>query len=179
MPQFSMIRALLLSGVAAAFMACQTSEPPSTLVGGYTLARDLDDERRVLHVDPSVENASECMWSDLPIEGSVQWNEVDLDPEIHRALLDAILDESRARQYGADTAASAAAETFLCKTQLDGKEFCYVPQLVVTGVNPPWRLALKSDIELSSESEELIETFLLAHDACWNGGTAMKDDSDD
>lgn len=179
MPRLTIPQSIALVAAFLSLVGCTAEEPASPLLGGYTFSRDLDDERRVLQIEPSVEHGVECMWIDLPVEGDGNWKEVDLSADIHSALLALVEDEARALQYAADTEASTEYETFVCKTQLDGKEFCYAPQLGVTGVSPPWRLALHPDVELSAESEELIEQFLVAHEACWNGGNSMKDDSDD
>ena len=158
----------------ALYGACTGTESPSSLVGGYTFARDFDDERRVLRIDPSSEFSAECMRTELPLEGGGNWKDVQLESEVHRGLLELVLDERRGLQYLEDTAVSMAAETFVCRKSKGGKEFCYVPQLVVTGVSPPWLFALHSELELSADAEELIERFLLAHDACWNAGTPME-----
>ena len=90
-----------------------------------------------------------------------------LDPAIHRALLDLLFDEARFPHYEADTSASAIAEKFVCSTRLGESEFCYVPQVVVAGLSSPWRFGLQPEVTLSEQSQELIDEFLSAHEACW------------
>jgi hypothetical protein len=69
-----------------------------------------------------------------------------------------------------------AAETFVCSTALGESEFCYVPQVVVAGLSSPWRFGLQPEVALSEQSRELIDQFLSAHDACWDGGAPMNGD---
>jgi hypothetical protein len=57
-------------------------------------------------------------------------------------------------------------ETML-DTRLGESEFCYVPQVVVAGLSSPWRFALQPEVTLSEQSQELIDEFLSAHEACW------------
>lgn len=158
---------------AALQFGCRTEEHPSALIGRYTFSRDFDERRRVLRIEPSSTQPAECMLADLPVGSSAPWKETELDPAVHRSLLEQLLDTGRAAHYKADTQATTVAEAFVCNQRLDGTEFCYTPQVVVTGVGSPWRFGLRSDIELSTESSELIDAFLAAHDTCWNSGTAM------
>lgn len=153
--------------------ACKTQEDPSALIGRYTFSRDFDDERRVLRVEPSSEYVAECMQAALPVGDGAAWKEVNLDDELHHELIALLLDESRSPHYEADTEASNVAAIVVCMKQVGGDEFCYEPQVSVTGVARPWRFRLQAEIELSSESQELIDAFLSVHDACWNAGTRM------
>ncbi len=166
---------LVASVVACALLqlGCKTQEPPSALIGGYTFSRDFDGERRVLRIEPSPEQPAECMRTDLPASEGAPWKEVLLHPAAHRDLIDLVLDAARFPHYKSDTAASVATETFACSTIFGEPEFCYVPQVVVVGVSSPWRFGLQSEVTLSEQSRELIDQFLLAHDACWKGGTPM------
>jgi hypothetical protein len=154
-------------------LGCATQEQPSAVVGAYILSRDSDGERRVLRIESSSEQSAECMQADMPTDDNVPWKEIMLDPALHRALIDLLFDEARFPRYEADTDASASAETFVCTPGRHGSDFCYVPQVTVTGVSSPWRFGLRPDVTLSDESKELIDEFLSAHDACWNAGTSM------
>jgi hypothetical protein len=107
------------------------------------------------------------MLTDLPADGGARWKETMLDPAIHRTLIDLLFDEARFPHYEADTTASAVAEKFVCTTRLGESEFCYVPQVVVAGLSSPWRFALQPEVTLSEQSQELIDEFLSAHEACW------------
>lgn len=172
-------RSVLVAGVVACALlqpGCKTQEPPLAVVGGYTFSRDFDGERRVLRIEPSLEQPAECMRTDLPAGEGTPWKEVLLDPTAHRVLIDLLLDTDRFPHYKSDTAASVATERFVCGTALAESEFCYVPQVVVTGVSSPWRFGLQSEVTLSEQSRELIDQFLSAHDVCWDGGTPMNGD---
>ncbi len=176
MTRQKIIRTMMSAGVlscALLQLGCETREQPSAVVGAYTFSRDFDGARRVLRVEPSSEQSVECMQADLPTGDSVPWKETTLAPALHRALIDLLFDEARLPYYEADTEASASAETFICSQRPDDPEFCYIPQVVVTGLASPWRFALQTEVTLSGESEELIDEFLSAHDACWNAGTPM------
>jgi len=154
-------------------LGCKTKDQPSAVIGGYTFSRDFDGERRVLRIDPSPEQPAECMRTELPADEGAPWKEAMLDPAIHRSLIDLLFDDVRLPQYKSDTAASVLAETYVCTSQAGEPEFCYVPQVVVAGVSSPWRFGLQSEVTLSEQGQELIDEFLSAHDACWNGGAAM------
>lgn len=154
-------------------VGCKTEEHPSALIGRYTFSRDFDEQRRVLRIEPSSTQPADCMLADLPVGDSAAWKQTELDPAVHSSLIELLLDEDRAAYYKADTQATAAAETFVCNQLLDGKEYCYAPQVVVTGVHSPWRFGLQPEVDLSAESIELIDAFLSAHDTCWNSETAM------
>lgn len=159
-------------------LGCKTQEPPSTVIGGYTFSRDFDWERRVLRIEPFPEQPAECMQTDLPAAEGASWKETELDPAVHRTLVDLLLDAARQSHYESDTAATVVAEKFICSTPVGGKEFCYVPQTVVTGVSAPWRFGLQPEVTLSEQSQELIDEFLSAHDACWSGETQLNGDLD-
>jgi hypothetical protein len=155
-------------------LGCQTHEQPSAVIAGYTFSRDFDGERRVLRIEPSAEEPAECMQAQLPTGDGAQWKETNLAPTLHRALIDLLFDEARFPYYNADAAASAAVETFLCSQRPGGGgEFCYAPQVSVTGVSSPWRFGLQPEVTLSDQSKALIDAFLHAHDACWHAGTPM------
>jgi hypothetical protein len=157
-------------------LGCKTQEPPSALIGGYTFSRDYAGERWVLRIEPSTEQPAECMLAQLPTSEGAPWKQATLAPELHRSLISLLFHESRLPYYKADTEMSAAAEEFVCEQLLNGKEFCYVPQVAVMGTGSAWRFALQPDVTLSDESRELIEEFLFAHDACWSSGTQTKGD---
>lgn len=163
-------RSMLVVGVVSCALlqlGCKTEEQPSAVVGDYTFSRDFDGERHVLRIEPSPEQPAECMLTDLPADEGARWKETMLDPAIHRALLDLLFDEARFPHYEADTTASAVAEKFVCSTRLGESEFCYVPQVVVAGLSSPWRFGLQPEVTLSEQSQELIDEFLSAHEACW------------
>jgi hypothetical protein len=154
-------------------LGCQTEASPSAVIGGYTFSRDFDGERAVLRIEPSQEQLAECMLTDLPAGQDAPWKETPLDPATHRALLDLLFDDARLPHYKSDTAASVVAEKFVCSTRVGESEFCYVPQVVVTGMSSPWRFGLQAELTLSEQSQELIDEFLSAHEACRSGGTPM------
>lgn len=158
---------------AVVHIGCKTEEPPSAVIGGYTISRDFDGDRRVLRIEPSSEQPTECMETSLPASTTAPWKEAMLDPGFHSALIDMMRDAARVPRYEADTETSVAAEAFICSDRAGGPEFCYVPRVVVIGADAPWRFGLQPEVTLSSESQELIDEFLSAHDACWNGGSPM------
>lgn len=158
---------------AVLHIGCKAEEAPSAVIGGYTISRDFDGDRRVLRIEPSSEQPAECMETSLPASTTAPWKEAMLDPELHYALIDMMRDADRVPVYEADTEASLAAEVFVCMDRADGPEFCYVPRVVVVGADAPWRFGLQPEVTLSSASQELIDEFLSAHDACWNARTAM------
>ena len=156
-----------LSCYISAQIGCKTENEPSSLTSAYTFSRDFDGERRVLRIEPSDEQPAECMQTPLPAGDDAPWKEVQLSLELHRSLLDLLFDEARVSSYQADTAASSSAEILVCRESPETPEFCFIPQVVVAGRGSPWRFALHPDVTLSRESQELIDAFLLAHDACW------------
>lgn len=146
-----------------------TPEPEhSSLVGGYTFSRDFDGERRVLQIDRSTEVPVECMRTSLPARVDAVWKETFLEPGLQTSLIDLLSDEARVPQYEADTRALLSNETFICTPQPGQADFCYVAQLAVAGIEAPWRFGLQAGTALSDESQELLDRFLVAHDACWN-----------
>ncbi len=166
-------------------VGCQRTEQPYTVAGGYTFSQDFDMERRVLRIEASSEQPAACIETRLPSETSVSPKRTLLDPTIHRALLDLLLDETRLPSYQADLDAAEERGTFICGPRPKEADFCYKPQLVVTGdvpkvfievagasdptlVRSPLRFGLQEHIALSSEGRELIGAFLAAHEACWN-----------
>ena len=149
-------------------LGCKTHEHPSAFVGGYTFSRDYAGERRVLRIEPSAEHAAACMLAQLPTPEGAPWKQTTLAPGLHRSLISLLFDESRLPYYEADTKTSAAAEDRICEQLLHGEEFCYIPQVSVTGTGHVWRFGLQPDLTLSDVSRELIDEFLFAHDACWN-----------
>lgn len=170
-----MMIAVVLSCASTQF-GCKTQEQPSALVGGYTFSRDFDAERWVLRIEPSAEQPAHCMQAQLPTGEGEAWKETTLSAESHRSLISLLFDEGRRPHYEADTETAAAIETFVCNQRLDGEEFCYVPQVAVTGTGSPWLFGLQPEVTLSTESQELIDEFLSAHDACWNSGSQMNGD---
>jgi hypothetical protein len=153
---------------------CKSEEPDSAYVSGYTLSRDFELERRILRIQRSRDIEAECMQSGLPVGTSPQWKRTALDAETHGLLIELLFDQGRYPNYRADTEASVAAEVFLCGPRPGGGEYCYAPEVGVTGLNSPWLFGLPpAEVELSAESLELIDAFLAGHDACWSGGEPM------
>lgn len=164
---------------------CTAEGEPSSTAGGYVFSRDFDGERRVLRIEPSKERAVECMETSLPASANAPWKEAYLAPELHRVLVELLFDETRLPSYQADANASQVSGTRICTPRSGAPDFCYVPQLVVTGDVPtvevevavpvapsrfvpsPLRFGLQPGVELSDEGQELIDAFLLAHQACW------------
>lgn len=166
-------------------IGCTTEEELSSTPGGYTFSRDFDGERRVLRIEPSYEVAAACMETSLPAETNAHWKDASLAPERHRALIELLFDETRLPSYQADLDAVAANGTFICSPRPSEPDFCYMPQVVVTGevphvkvkidgisppryVRSPLRFGLQPKVALSDEGRELIDAFLIAHEACWN-----------
>lgn len=159
---------------ALVLLGCKPEEQASALVGGYTFSRDFEGERLVLRIDPTPEQMAECMETSLPAGSNAPWKQADLDPSLHRSLIDLVFDEARIPQYAADTKALEIAGTFICTPRPTEPDFCYVPQVVVTGSDAPWRFGLQSSVPVSDEGKELIDEFLTAHEACWDAGTSMQ-----
>jgi hypothetical protein len=162
---------MMIAGVfscATMQLSCKTPDQPSTFIGSYTFSRDYAGERWVLRIEPSAEQPAHCMLAQLPTPESVPWKERMLAPGLHRSLVTLLFDENKLPYYEADTERSVAAEAFICDQLLNGEQFCYVPQVAITGTGSPWRFGLQPDLTLSDESQELIDEFLSAHDACWN-----------
>ncbi|MBW2629651.1 MAG: hypothetical protein JRE45_18825, partial [Deltaproteobacteria bacterium] len=164
-------RTMMIAGIlccATMEFGCKAQEQPSAFIGRYTFSRDYAGERRVLRIEPSAEQPAQCMRAQLPTAENEPWKETTLAPELHRSLVGLLFDERRRPYYEADTETSAAAEVFTCDQLFNAEEFCYLPQVAVTGTGSPWRFGLQSDVTLSDESQELIDEFLSVHDACWS-----------
>ena len=162
------ILAVTLVAATLVQMGCETKETPSAAIGRITFSRDYEDERRVLRVEPSALQVAECMQSSLPVDTGAPWKETVLDPTLHRRLVELLSDESRIPFYHADTEVAVEVESFICEPRGADSEFCYVPEVVVSSVNTPWRFSLNEEVVVSAQGQELIEEFLRAHDACWN-----------
>ncbi|MBW2222768.1 MAG: hypothetical protein JRF54_00865 [Deltaproteobacteria bacterium] len=152
-------------------LGCQTSVETSNASNFYTLARDYQDERRVLRVAPSPGQVAACMQAALPINGSAGWKEYVLDASLHAGLVEQMRDETRAPSYEADTQFAEKNELLVCEPRPGTDDFCYLSEVVVSGAGSLWRFVLPPDGDpsLTEASLDLIDTFLLAHDACWNG----------
>ncbi|NNE20249.1 MAG: hypothetical protein HKN10_17405 [Myxococcales bacterium] len=178
---------ILAAALLCAFVqiGCQKSEQPYSITGGYTFSQDFDMERRVLRIEPSSERLAACITTRLPSETSPAWKRTLLAPAMHRALLDLLFDETRLPSYQADLDAVEQSGTFVCSPRPKPPEFCYRPEVVVTGDVPkvfvkvarasdprlgrsPMRFGLQEQVALSKEGRELIDAFLEAHQACWN-----------
>lgn len=157
----------------AAQVGCKTENEPSSLTGAYAFFRDFDGERRVLRIEASDDQPAECMQTPLPASEDAPWREAYLPPKLHRSLMDLLLDESRVSSYQTDTAVSSSTEFLVCRESPEAPEFCFIPQVVVTGRGSPWRFGLHPDVKLSREGKELIDEFLLAHEACWRTAAPM------
>ena len=145
---------------------CFELDSPADAYGVFT--HDLDGERRVIGIEESSELGAECMQTLLSGAERVRWKQRDLDPSIHRRLIGLLFDPARIPRYTADTQATERGDILTCTLRGDGSESCYIPRAVVTGINQPFYFGLHPDVELSQESQELIDEFLAAHDACWN-----------
>ena len=179
--QTPMLAAALLCALVQ--IDCKTGEQPYSIAGGYTFARDFDGERRVLRIEPSPERAVACIETSLPTGTSSSWKEALLAPEMHRALIELLFDETRLPSYQADLDAVEESGTLICSPRPNEPDFCYLPEVVVTGdvpivwvkvagtspprfVRSPLRFGLQEHVALSSEGRELIDAFLNAHEAC-------------
>ncbi len=181
--QLPMLAAALLCALLQA--DCTPSEQPYSITGGYTFARDFDMERRVLRIEPSSARFAACIETRLPSGTSPSWKRTLLAPTTHRALIDLLFDETRLPSYQADLDAVEESGTFICSPRPNEPDFCYLPEVVVTGEGPkvfvkvagttpprlvrsPLRFGLQKHVALSSDGRELIDAFLEAHEACWN-----------
>ena len=181
--RFSLLAAALLFSLAQ--VACQRTEQPYTVTGGYAFSQDFDMERRILRIEDSSERSAACVQTRLPSETSVSWKRTLLDPTIHRALLGLLLDETRLPSYQADLDAVEQSGKLICSPRPNEFDFCYTPGVVVTGpipkvlvrvpgidpprlVRSPLRFGLQKGVALSREGRELIDAFLDAHKACWD-----------
>lgn len=181
--QTPMLAAALLCALVP--IGCQTSKQPYSITGGYTFSRDFEGERRVLRIEPSSERFAACIETSLPSGTSDSWKRTLLAPSMHRALLDLLFDETRLPSYQADLDAVQESGTFICSPRPGEPDFCYLPEVVVTGevpkvfvkvagtshpslVRSPLRFGLQEHVALSSDGRELIDAFLNAHEACWN-----------
>ncbi len=171
----TMLSAALVCGLLQ--FGCTTEEQVSSTAGGYTFSRDFDGERRVLRLDPSDEQSVQCMMASLPAPTNAAWREAFLNPELHLALIDLVFDEARLPSYQADADAIDAKGSFVCSPRPGEPDFCYLPQLVVTGDVPrllshgdssPLRFGLQPEISLSEDGQELLDTFVVVHEACWD-----------
>lgn len=181
--QTPMLAAALLCALVP--IGCQKSEQPYSIAGGYTFSRDFEGERRVLKIEPSSERSAACIETSLPAGTSDSWRRTLLAPMLHSALLDLLFDEIRLPSYQADLDAVQESGTFICSPRPSEPDFCYLPEVVVTGnvpkvfvkvagispptlVRSPLRFGLQEHVALSKEGRELIDAFLDAHEACWN-----------
>ena len=181
--QARMLAAVLLCTFAQA--GCQRTEQPYTVTGGYTFARDYEGERRVLQIERSSERSVSCVQVSLPSSTNQAWKSALLPPAMHRALIELLLDEARLPAYQADLDAVEEKGTRICSPRPGGPDFCYTPEVVVTGnvpkvwveipgtdpprlVRSPLRFGLQEQVALSREGRELIDAFLDAHQACWD-----------
>ena len=181
--QARMLAAVLLCTLGQA--GCQRAEQPYTVTGGYTFARNFEGERRVLQIERSSERSVSCVQTRLPSSTNKAWKSALLPPEMHRALLELLLDEARLPAYQADLDAAEESAKLICSPRPNEFDFCYTPGVVVTGpipkvfvevagtdpprlVRSPLRFGLQDDVALSREGRELIDAFLDAHKACWD-----------
>ncbi len=181
--QTRMLAAALLFALVQ--IGCQRTEQPYSTSGGSTFARDFKGERRVLRIGPSVEQPASCIETSLPTVTSGSWKRVMLAPEMHRTLIELLFDEARWPSYQADLYAVEESGTLICSPRPGEPDFCYMPEVVVTGdvprvlvkvkgtspprfVRSPLRFGLQEQVALSHEGRELIDAFLDAHQACWN-----------
>jgi len=181
--QTRMLAAVLFCTLAQ--IGCQRTEQPYSITGGYTFSSDFEGERRVLRIEPSSERSVSCVQTSLPSGTEIAWKTASLPPEMHRALIELLKDETRLPAYQADLDAVAANGTRICSPRPGDLDFCYTPEFVVTGsvpkvfvkvagtsaprlVGSPLRFGLQKHVALSREGRELIDAFLDAHEACWN-----------
>ena len=168
----TLLPALVLCGLAQP--GCKAEDQASSIAGGYTFSQDFDDGRKVLRIDSSSDQLVECMETSLPASVNAIWKEAELSPALHQSLTDLLFDELRAQRYEADTQALASSGTLLCTPRPSEPDFCYTPQVIVIGIGSPWRFGLQANVQLSDEGQELIDEFLIAHETCWDAGTAMR-----
>jgi hypothetical protein len=178
-----MLAAALLCALVQ--VSCQRTEQPYSTSGSATFACDFEGERRVLRIGPSTEQPASCIETSLPSETSGSWKRVMLAPEMHRTLIQLLFDEARLPSYQADLDAVEESGTLICSPRPGEPDFCYMPEVVVTGdvprvlvkvagtapprfIRSPLRFGLQKQVALSREGRELIDAFLDAHQACWN-----------
>lgn len=173
-------------------LGCERETTPSNTVGGINFVQDLDGERKVVRMELSPTQPVDCMQATLPSGSSATWKNALLETALHADLLSSVFDLERAAAYDADTASAEANERIcaprsgeppnpacilveVCEDGPSG-EFCYRPEANVATDAQAWQFVLHPDFEppISSESRELIEAFLAAHDACWRGAGQLE-----
>lgn len=157
---------LAVACVAICHAGCASNEEIPSVTPGYSFVQDFERERRILLIDPSPEAAVRCMRSELPPKSGPVWQKTELDPSRLDPLMLALFDESRFPRYEEDTEATDRAEIIVCDRESGGAELCYIPRLQVGAAADTWRFGLHPDVSLSDETQELIDQFLLAHEAC-------------
>ena len=160
--------ALAVACFAICHAGCASSEEISSVTAGYSFVQDFDGERRILLIDPSPEAAVRCMRSELPPNAGVVWRKTEVEPSLLDSLILGLLDESRFPSYEEDTEKTDRAKIVVCDRSPGGAELCYIPRVQVSAVADTWRFGIHPDVSLSDETRELIDQFLLAHDACWD-----------
>jgi hypothetical protein len=168
-------------------LGCERESTPSATVGGINFVQDLDGERKVVRIELSPLQPVECMRAALPVPSNVTWKESLLDASLHADLIAAVFDQPRVAAYEEDTNRAESNDRIctprsgeplnpdcidveVCETR-SGGELCYRPEANLATDGDAWRFVLHPDFEppVSDESRELIDAFLLAHDACWSG----------
>lgn len=189
----------LLLGTLATIpvLGCERESTPSATIGGISFVHDFEGERKVVRIELSPTQLAECMRAGLPGSSNATWKDTLLDAALHAQLISLVFDDQRVAAYEADTDRAEANERIctprdeeppnpaciiveVCEPSSDG-ERCYRPEANVATDSKAWQFVLHPDFDppVSTESRELIDAFLLAHDACWsaesqqaNGGTA-------
>ena len=178
---------LLFTFGALSALGCERESTPSTTIGGISFVQDLDGERKVVRIELSALQPVECMRAALPVPGSVTWKESLLEASLHANLISKVFDQQRVAAYEADTSRAETNDRIcaprngeplnpdcidveVCEAR-SGGEYCYRPEANLATDGNAWRFVLHPDFEppVSEESRELIDAFLLAHDACWSG----------
>lgn len=166
-------------------VSCSDSERcSSTGYGGYIFStEDSARERRYLQLPRTAGFTTRCLYQELPPSGAGQWREVQLDAELHRAIVELLTDPDSLPYFEADTDVSNEVEQRVCVESTAGgdscicidwpgnSDYCYKPLARVGDLNFNWTFGFSSEVALSTQSQELVEAFLAAHTQCWEQGT--------
>ena len=144
-------RAVIFGVLCAALVGCRSTTGGDGAGGffGYVLAQDFEDERRYLHLGETSEGFTRCLWQGLPPSVDFEWKEIELDPELRRAVVERLEDPENAEHFDADTVAFKEAEPRVCLPRPGEIDFCYAPAMLAGTITAPisvWQFGLTPEI---------------------------------
>ena len=183
---------LFLALATVLTFGCEREPTPSSTIGGISFVHDFEGERKVVRIELSPAQPADCMQATLPVGSSVTWKAALLEETLHADLLSRVFDSARVLFYEGDTTRTEFNERVctprpgeppnpacivveVCEDGPSG-EVCYRPEANVATDGKAWRFVLHPDFEppISSPSQELVDAFLAAHDACWSGAGQLE-----